>query len=64
MSWNLEQIATLYKAAKEMRRLLNTLFWELVKQDGQLSSGKVHLITGETVLYSGLESDDEPHKKG
>ena len=27
-------------------------------------AGKVHLTTGETVLYSGLASDDAPHEKG
>ena len=40
------------------------LFWELVKQVGELSNGKVHLITGEIVLYSGLEGEDAPHEKG
>ena len=27
-------------------------------------AGKVHLTTGETVLYSGLAGDDAPHGKG
>ena len=27
-------------------------------------AGKVHLTTGETVLYSGLAGDDAPHEKG
>ena len=40
------------------------LFRELAKQDKQLSNRKVHLITGEIVLYSGLEGEDAPHEKG
>ena len=60
-------VRTMYQAgkvnqvAKEMKKLRLAILG--VSETRWTGSGKVHLTTGETVLYSGLASDDAPHEK-
>ena len=64
-TWN---IRTMYQAGKvhqvvrEMKRLRLAILG--VSETRWTGAGKVHLTTGETVLYSGLAGDAAPHEKG
>ena len=50
------------QVAKEIKRLRLAILG--VSKPRWTGAEKVHLTTGETVLYSGLAGDDAPHEKG
>ena len=56
------QMGKVHQVAKEMKRLRLAILG--VSETRWTGAGKVHLTTGEMVLYSGLAGDDAPHKKG
>ena len=64
-AWNVRtmyQAGKVHQVAKEMKRLRLAILG--VSETRWTGAGKVHLTTGETVLYSGLAGDDAPHEKG
>ena len=64
-TWNVRtmyQAGKVHQVAKEMKRLRLAILG--VSETRWTGAGKVHLTTGETVLYSGLAGDDAPHEKG
>ena len=56
------QVGKVHQVAKEMKRLRLAILG--VSETRWTGAGKVHLTTGEMVLYSGLVGDDAPHEKG
>ena len=64
-TWNVRtmyQAGKVHQVAKEMKRLRHAILG--VSKTRRTGAWKVHLTTGETVLYSGLAGDDAPHEKG
>ena len=64
-TWNVRtmyQAGKVHQVAKEMKRLRLAILG--VSETRWTGAWKVHLTTGETVLYSGLAGDDAPHEKG
>ena len=56
------QAGKLHQVAKEMKRFRLAVLG--VSETRWIGAGRVHLTTGETVLYSRLAGDDAPHEKG
>ena len=64
-TWNVRttyQAVKVHQVAKEMKRLRLPILG--VCETRWTGAGKVHLTTGEMVLYSVLVGDDAPHEKG
>ena len=64
-TWNVRtmyQVGKVHQVAKEMKRLRLAILG--VSETRWTGARKVHLRTGETVLYSGLAGDDAPHENG
>ena len=58
----MHQAGKVHQVAKEMKRSRLAILG--VSETRWAVAWKVHLTTGETVLYSGLTGDDAPHEKG
>ena len=64
-TWNVRtmyQTGKVHQVAREMQRLKIAVLG--IGETRWLGCGKMQLVTGETLLYSGLMNDSAPHEKG